>query len=174
MLRLGYSRRMFIVAEAGPWNAKDVVQGAFSTIPGISALSWVFISAFRLDSVGDHSLRKCGYYQVMVGTLRNRNPARHRNLSPGAHRFEQGRQEAFPLTYPPRFSTSNRRPVCTHPAPSAHHPPSESFPDTAFTYPDSDRQSSLHAVYPVSRHPHSRHVFEDESPLGTYRVLLSG
>ena len=29
MLRLGYSRSLFLVAEIGSWDAEDVVQGAF-------------------------------------------------------------------------------------------------------------------------------------------------
>ena len=179
MLRLGHSRRVFPVAEIGPRNAEDVVQGAF---PEPSPFGHVqdFISRIHNisrsppDSLGDHPLRERRHYQVVVGTLRFHNPSRHRNFPPGAHHLKQGRQEAFPLTHPPRAPAPNRRTVCAHPASPAHNPPSEPLLDPTFANVEPDRQPSLHAVRSVSGNPHREHVFEDEPPLGTHRVLLFG
>jgi hypothetical protein len=178
MLCLGHSRRVFTVAEIGPWNAEDVVKGAFhqTSAPGHvhDFTSRIHpILARCLDPAGYHTIRERGHHQAMAGTLRIHHPPRHRDLPSGAYRLKQGGQEAFALTHSPRLPTPNRCTVCTHPA-SAHHHPSESVLDSAFAHLEPDRQSSIHTVHSVPSNPHHGHVFEDEPSLGAYRVLLSG
>lgn len=182
MLCLGYSRCVFFVAEIGPWNAEDVVQGAFQ---GTSALGLVqrfmipvfippsFFPLLCLDSAGDNPVRERGHHQVMVGTVRIDHPPRRRNLPPGVHRFKQGGQEAFTFPYPPRFTASNRCAICTHPASPAHYHPSEPLHDSAFTDVEPHRQPPTYAFRAIPDNPDHDHVLEDEPPLGTHRILLS-
>jgi len=49
MLCLGYSRRLFLVAEIGSWNAEDVVQGAFQETVRLPA-------AFRVSYPSIHPI----------------------------------------------------------------------------------------------------------------------
>ena len=110
----------------------------------------------------------------MAGTVRIDYPPRHRNLPSGVHRFEQGGQEAFAFPYPPRFTTSNRRTICTYPASPAHYNPSEPLHDSTFTDVEFHRQSPIYAFLAIPDNPDHGHVLEDEPPLGAYCVLLSG
>ena len=179
MLCVGYSRRVFPVAEVGPRNAEDVVQGVFPepSAFGHFRVSYPAFTPFSIlpsDSLGYHPLLERRHRQVVVRTLRFHNPPRHRNLPSGAHGFKQSGQEAFALAHSPRAPTPNRRAVCAHSASPAHNPPSEPLLDPAIAHPEPDRQPSVYANLPVSSALRLGHVFEDEPPLGTYRVLLFG
>jgi hypothetical protein len=179
VLCLGYSRRVFLVAEIGAWNAEDVVQGAFQKPrhPGHvrGFISHVYsISVSSLDSAGDHPVRERGHHQVVAGTVGIDHPSRHRNLPSGAHRLKQGCQEALAFTHPPRSPTPNRCSVCTHSASPAHPGPSEPILDPAFAHVERGRQPPIDPISPLSDNPDRRHILADEPPLGAYRVLLPG
>ena len=73
------------------------------------------------DSACDHPVRERRHYQIVAGTVRIDHPPRHRNFPSGAHRFEQGSQEAFTFTHSPHFTASNRCTICTYSASAAHH-----------------------------------------------------
>ena len=128
----------------------------------------------RLDSAGHHAIRERGHHQVVVGTVWVDHPPRHRNLPSGTHSLKQGCQEAFSFTHSPYSIAPDRCTICPHPASPAHPAPSEPILDPTFAYVEPDRQSPTHPDHPLPGNLNHEHVLKDESPLGTYRVLLSG
>lgn len=143
-----------------------------TSAPGLGLVTLVF-TCLCSDSACDHPICERGHHQVVVGTVRIGYPSRHRNLPSGAHRFEQGSQEAFSFTHSPHFAAPNRCTVCTHSASPAHNTPSEPLLDPSLAHVEPDRQSSAYTVHPIPGNL-NKHLLQDESPLGAYRVLLSG